>query len=639
MTGENRPARIAVQLVTALLFLAFITSPVSAAVVGYVAEGSDGNYYEFNYGQLLESYVLHILGSSAPLYSDYSKKTVRVLLDDVKGYVDYDDALEAYVLSIINGQSFDLNKYTAGSQAKKADMPGEVYVVSLGSDGTLQFTRKILDEVDDLLAAVNGASNQAELEALITSKALELGLDLTPYTKLNRYGQTAALNEVLARKPEQGFNSLAQVKSIFNEAVTAAQAALDAALKAINEAADANIMKQALGDKGDIMELGLGRYNLTATELDTLSARLLQLKPFSSLKEMQRILHTAVMAIRSGFVINHTRYGYTLNRMLDIQMGLSYPPQTDLYGGGWQNARREDVAYYINPYNFIDMDYDGTLTGSIRIAVDSLRVRQRPTTQSPQLVDATGNPISVKMNQVYAILAEAEAEAGTEAGTEGKWYKIGVSGQEGWVCGRHVGFVESAFSANTIFQFLLLSGSAGTTVEDLEKILGGKGILDGKGAAFMEASRNNNINEIFLVSLALHETGNGTSLLARGIEVEDRDDIFPDQDFVVVYNMFGVGAYDSNPNHYGSQFAYDQRWFTPEEAIVGGARFASERYVNHPSYFQNTLYKMRWNPSAPGTHQYATDIGWAAKQVSRIRSLYNLVNSYTLTFDIPRYQE
>ena len=272
MTGENRPARIAVQLVTALLFLAFITSPVSAAVVGYVAEGSDGNYYEFNYGQLLESYVLHILGSSAPLYSDYSKKTVRVLLDDVKGYVDYDDALEAYVLSIINGQSFDLNKYTAGSQAKKADMPGEVYVVSLGSDGTLQFTRKILDEVDDLLAAVNGASNQAELEALITSKALELGLDLTPYTKLNRYGQTAALNEVLARKPEQGFNSLAQVKSIFNEAVTAAQAALDAALKAINEAADANIMKQALGDKGDIMELGLGRYNLTATELDTLSA-------------------------------------------------------------------------------------------------------------------------------------------------------------------------------------------------------------------------------------------------------------------------------------------------------------------------------------------------------------------------------
>ena len=144
------------------------------------------------------------------------------------------------------------------------------------------------------------------------------------------------------------------------------------------------------------------------------------------------------------------------------RQGLGYPPQTDLYGGGWQNARREDVAYYINPYNFIDMDYDGTLTGSIRIAVDSLRVRQRPTTQSPQLVDATGNPISVKMNQVYAILAEAEAEAGTEAGTEGKWYKIGVSGQEGWVCGRHVGFVESAFSANAIFQFLLLSGSAGT---------------------------------------------------------------------------------------------------------------------------------------------------------------------------------
>jgi hypothetical protein len=161
MTGENRPARIAVQLVTALLFLAFITSPVSAAVVGYVAEGSDGNYYEFNYGQLLESYVLHILGSSAPLYSDYSKKTVRVLLDDINGYVDYNDALEAYVISIINGQSFDVNKYTSSSEAKKADMPGEVYVVTLGSDGNLKYTKKILETVDDVLAALNKAASAA----------------------------------------------------------------------------------------------------------------------------------------------------------------------------------------------------------------------------------------------------------------------------------------------------------------------------------------------------------------------------------------------------------------------------------------------------------------------------------------------
>lgn len=637
--GKYRNVRLLEFALTVLLVIFLPVSYASAAIAGFVTEGSDRKHYEYDYDSLLESYLKHILGVSAPMYSDYRSKTMYAFVDDTNSYVDYNDVLEAYLKSILGDKSFDVNKYTASQQAKKADMPGEVYVVTLGGDGNIKYTKKILETVDDVIAALNEAATAADLEALVISKASQMGLDLTDFDRLNRHSQTAALNEVLAKRPQQGFDSLDQFKRIFNEAVAAVKPTLDAALQAVNAASSEIEMKKALLDHDDILDLGLNRYNLTATELDTLSARLLQLKPFASLKELQRILHTAVMAIRSGFVINHTRYGYTLNRMLDIQMSLSYPPQTDLYGGGWQNARREDVAYYINPYNFIDMDYDGTLTGSIRIAVDSLRVRQRPTTQSPQLVDATGNPISVKMNQVYAILAEAEAEAGTEAGTEGTWYKIGVSGREGWVCGRHVGFVESAFSANAIFQFLLLSGSAGTTVEDLDKILGGKGILDGKGAAFMEASRNNNINEIFLVSLALHETGNGTSLLARGIEVEDRDDIFPDQDFVVVYNMFGVGAYDSNPNHYGSQFAYDQRWFTPEEAILGGARFASERYVNHLSYFQNTLYKMRWNPSAPGTHQYATDIGWAAKQVSRIRSLYNLVNSYTLTFDIPRYQE
>ena len=35
------------------------------------------------------------------------------------------------------------------------------------------------------------------------------------------------------------------------------------------------------------------------------------------------------------------------------------------------------------------------------------------------------------------------------------------------------------------------------------------------------------------------------------------------------------------------------------------------------------IYKMRWNPQAAATnqvatHQYATDIGWAAKQVKQI---------------------
>ncbi|MEH7230885.1 beta-N-acetylhexosaminidase, partial [Bacillus safensis] len=104
-----------------------------------------------------------------------------------------------------------------------------------------------------------------------------------------------------------------------------------------------------------------------------------------------------------------------------------------------------------------------------------------------------------------------------------------------------------------------------------------------------------------------------------------------------VYNMYGIGAYDSNPNYLGAKYAYEQQWFTPEAAIIGGAKFIGNSYINNATYKQDTIYKMRW--SAAATHQYATDIGWASKQVTRMYSLYNLLDDYTLYYDIPVYNK
>lgn len=101
--------------------------------------------------------------------------------------------------------------------------------------------------------------------------------------------------------------------------------------------------------------------------------------------------------------------------------------------------------------------------------------------------------------------------------------------------------------------------------------------------------------------------------------------------------MYGIGAVDSNPIYKGAEYAYNHGWFSPEEAIIGGAYFASRYYVHNSNYYQNTLYKMRWNPVKPGSHQYATDIGWASKQNNYIRQLYALVKMYNLKFDIPMY--
>ncbi|MGN7939942.1 SH3 domain-containing protein [Metabacillus sp. 22489] len=180
-------------------------------------------------------------------------------------------------------------------------------------------------------------------------------------------------------------------------------------------------------------------------------------------------------------------------------------------------------------------------------------------------------------------------------------------------------------------QFLKLSVTANLDANEVNnKILAGKGILAGKADAFISAAEKYNVNELYLISHALLETGNGTSELATGVMVNGK----------TVYNMYGIGAYDGTALSSGAQYAYNAGWFTPEAAIIGGAKFIAQGYI---SAGQDTLYKMRWNPAAAvkngyATHQYATDIGWAAKQVSQIYNLYSLLDSYKLVLEIPQYK-
>src|SRR5699024_878768 len=106
-----------------------------------------------------------------------------------------------------------------------------------------------------------------------------------------------------------------------------------------------------------------------------------------------------------------------------------------------------------------------------------------------------------------------------------------------------------------------------------------------------------------------------------------------------VYNMYGIGANDSCPVKCGAKKAYEEGWTTPEKAIIGGAAFIGNNYIKAG---QNTLYKMRWNPDAMekygyATHQYATDIGWASKQITTMYNLYQSIGSYKLYLDIPKY--
>src|SRR5699024_2925539 len=146
----------------------------------------------------------------------------------------------------------------------------------------------------------------------------------------------------------------------------------------------------------------------------------------------------------------------------------------------------------------------------------------------------------------------------------------------------------------------------------------------------------------------LLETGNGSSTLAKGVEVgEDKNGRATRvtssnrknlKNIKTTYNFFGIGAVDSCPLTCGSERAYTEGWFTPQDAIVGGAEFIGEKYI---SVGQDTLYKMRWNPANPATHQYATDAGWAVKQTGNIKNMFDLykdVDGLVLTFEVPSYK-
>src|SRR5699024_5165800 len=126
------------------------------------------------------------------------------------------------------------------------------------------------------------------------------------------------------------------------------------------------------------------------------------------------------------------------------------------------------------------------------------------------------------------------------------------------------------------------------------------------------------------------ETGNGSSSLAKGVKYNGK----------TVYNMYGIGAVDSDPLNGGAKTAYENGWFTPAAAIEGGAEWISKQYIQN-QHKQNTLYKMKWNTNMiddDAWKQYETDIAWATKQISQIKNIYNQMDNPSYHYDIAKYK-
>ncbi|MGX4670692.1 GW dipeptide domain-containing protein [Cerasibacillus sp. JNUCC 74] len=322
-------------------------------------------------------------------------------------------------------------------------------------------------------------------------------------------------------------------------------------------------------------------------------------------------LHKSFIAADS---IYYSRYNLTLEEAVKMQMALSTPPQTD------------------KPYAYVSAKY---INNKNEVTADVLNVRTGPAT-SKKVVGKLTRGTKVK------VLSKI-----------GDWYQIEFQGA-GWVDASKNDVLyylnPNNFINDTIlrFQFLDLSKTSNASVTLLNNYLKGKGILEGKGQAFIDASRTHGISDIYLLSHALLETGNGRSDLANGIEVgknkngnlvlvtsKNRKEL---TQIKTTYNMYGYGAVDGDALKGGAFTAYREGWFTPEKAIIGGAKFIGNSYVKSG---QNTLYKMRWNPSAmvagKPSHQYATDVGWAVKQVYTMYNLYKDLGIINVRLDVPSY--
>ncbi|MFC4321216.1 glucosaminidase domain-containing protein [Litchfieldia salsa] len=384
---------------------------------------------------------------------------------------------------------------------------------------------------------------------------------------------------------------------------------------------------------------------------------------------------TAKPFIKPSLISATSTYNITLSEALAMQMKVS--PQTDKY--------RNDPAYVSSQY--LQMFNGGAITGS------TVNLRTSPTTKATIaatvgkdtlfiLLDknVTGESVSgstlwykIKYDNkemyVHSSLASSSLRVGqvtastslsirAEQNATSHIYGYAKSGSllhvlaedsSGWYSiklgawrNAKASDVQAYLDPTTFIndekqrlQFMNLTKSSDVPVGTLDQYLTGKGILAGQGQAFIDAGRIYGINEVYLMAHTLLETGHGKSTLANGVVYNG----------VKVYNMYGIGAYDSCPLDCGVKRAYEEGWDSPYKAIVGGAAFISDEYLRGNNWYksvQNTLYEMRWNPEVMSTnkvagHQYATDIGWAAKQINTMYEVYKM-EPYTIYLEFPIYK-
>ena len=197
------------------------------------------------------------------------------------------------------------------------------------------------------------------------------------------------------------------------------------------------------------------------------------------------------------------------------------------------------------------------------------------------------------------------------------WYKINTQGTTGYIKIENTGYDEKEEpeenkTTNSVTKLdfnMALNKPSGLTLEQFKKVLKDSKdtnkIFEKNAEYFYYIEKQYNINGIFVASVGIHESAWGTSKIA-----------------LAKHNLFGYGAYDSNPYNGAYQFTdyseaidliarvFVKYYINPKgTSIYGGEKAAGTYYVS---------------PTLSGVNtKYATDKNWANGVYSHMKYLYN----------------
>ncbi|MBU3160875.1 glucosaminidase domain-containing protein [Clostridium frigoris] len=395
---------------------------------------------------------------------------------------------------------------------------------------------------------------------------------------------------------------------------------------------------------------------------DTTAAKLVDTKIIAlpTVNALTLLNQTGVVAVRSAYTaITSTQKALVtkLNTLVAAEVQI-VALQTEANEGKAENAAETAISFAENSKMDVDVTKANGLIQAVKDAKKQAEFSNRISNINilDEIVSKGNNTFKLtNYNTSVSGLITQEMQRTPAAAIGGQWcyaavkdgkcgyyLNIGKTNQK-WVASQEVyDNIKSQLTRNIdpqniqndsvkIYEFVELNYSDCISAEELNTMFGENNALSGKGQVFIDAAKETNVNPLYLAGHAILETGHGTSVLANG----GTKKLTGENTYgVPVYNLFGIGAIDSDADAGGTSTAYKNGWTSVDLSIYGGASFISGKYIGQG---QNTLYKMRWN-ALNISHQYATDVNWANSQIRIIKQYFDAFPDAKLTFDIPVYK-